>query len=186
MTWYTFLLWVHVTCAAVWVGGGLMMQFFGVRAFAADDPEREAAFGQDVEWIGMRVFTAASLLLIVSAVLLMIEGDLEWGRMWIELSLLVWIASFLSGILFFGPESGRLGAVAQAEGPRSPVFLRRRARLIALTRVELTALFLVVFLMSVKPDWDDVGAVVLGLAIVVLGLAYSWRDYGRMATPATG
>ena len=38
MTWYSFLLFVHVSLAVIWVGGGLMMQLFVLRAQASDDP----------------------------------------------------------------------------------------------------------------------------------------------------
>jgi len=32
MSWYEFLLFVHISMAATWVGGGAMLQFFGLRA----------------------------------------------------------------------------------------------------------------------------------------------------------
>ena len=51
MSWFEFLLFTHIAMAVVWVGGGLMMQFFGIRASMSGDPSRLAAFGQDVEWI---------------------------------------------------------------------------------------------------------------------------------------
>ena len=54
MTWYTFLLFVHVSMAIIWIGGGLMMQLFGVRAAMSGDPSRMAAVGEDIEWIANR------------------------------------------------------------------------------------------------------------------------------------
>jgi len=48
MTWYTFLLFVHVSMAIGWLGGALMMQFFALRAIAAG-PERAVAFTGDAE-----------------------------------------------------------------------------------------------------------------------------------------
>ena len=62
MSWFEFLLFTHIAMAVVWVGGGLMMQFFGIRASMSGDPSRLAAFGQDVEWIANRVFIPGSLL----------------------------------------------------------------------------------------------------------------------------
>ena len=50
MSWL-FLLFVHVSVAVIWIGGGLMMQFFGLRASMLGDPARLAAVGQDIEWI---------------------------------------------------------------------------------------------------------------------------------------
>ncbi|HEY6780328.1 MAG TPA: hypothetical protein VI111_05195 [Thermoleophilaceae bacterium] len=38
MTFYEFLLWVHITAIAVWVGGGLILHVFALRARASGDP----------------------------------------------------------------------------------------------------------------------------------------------------
>ncbi len=32
MSWFELLLFVHISMAVIWVGGGLMMQLFGIRA----------------------------------------------------------------------------------------------------------------------------------------------------------
>ena len=45
MTWYSFLLFAHVSMAVIWIGGGLMMQFFGIRAAMSGDPTRMAVAG---------------------------------------------------------------------------------------------------------------------------------------------
>ena len=42
MTWYSFLLFVHVAMAVIWVGGGLMMQIFVIRASMSGEPSRMA------------------------------------------------------------------------------------------------------------------------------------------------
>ena len=40
ITWYEFLLFFHISMATIWVGGGAMIQFFGLRAPApAPAPE---------------------------------------------------------------------------------------------------------------------------------------------------
>ena len=70
MTWYTFLLFVHVSMAIIWIGGGLMMQLFGVRASMSGEPARMAAVGEDIEWIANRLFIPASLLAFLTGVLL--------------------------------------------------------------------------------------------------------------------
>ena len=76
MTWYEFLLFAHIAMAAIWVGGGAMIQFFGLRAINASDPMRLAQLGQDIEWISTRVLIPASALAVVSGVLLVIDS--EW------------------------------------------------------------------------------------------------------------
>ena len=67
MTWSTFLLFVHVSMAIIWIGGGLMMQLFGVRASMSGEPARMAAVGEDIEWIANRLFIPASLLAFLTA-----------------------------------------------------------------------------------------------------------------------
>ena len=54
MSWYAFLLFVHVAMAIIWVGGGLTMQLFGVRAAMSGDPARMGALGRDIAWIATR------------------------------------------------------------------------------------------------------------------------------------
>jgi hypothetical protein len=55
-TWFQFLLFVHIACVTIWLGGAAMIQFFALRVLGSDDPLRTATFASDVEWIGMRVF----------------------------------------------------------------------------------------------------------------------------------
>jgi uncharacterized membrane protein len=69
MFWSEFLLFLHVWVAVIWIGGGLMMQFFGIRAVMSGDPARVAVLGQDIAWISKRVFIPASLLAVASGVL---------------------------------------------------------------------------------------------------------------------
>lgn len=45
MSWSESLLFVHVSLAVIWVGGGLMMQFFALRATMSGDPSRIALLG---------------------------------------------------------------------------------------------------------------------------------------------
>jgi uncharacterized membrane protein len=156
MTWYEFLLFFHIAMAVIWVGGGAMLQFIGVRVIRDPDPNRLVQLGRDVEWVATRVLVPASLLAFVSGVLLVIDSDfIGFGDDWIVIGLVLFAGTFLAGALFFGPESGRVGKLAEAEGPTSPVVQARLQRLLALTRADLMLLFLIVFDMSVKPEWGD-------------------------------
>ena len=174
MTWYSFLLFVHISMAIVWIGGGVMMQLFGIRATMSGDPERMAALGHDIEWIAIRTFLPASLLAFLSGVLLVVDSDFYgFGDDWIVIALVLYATAFFSGLLFLGPESGRVGKL-QAEG--APEAGPRTLRLIMLSRLELVFLFLIVYDMAVKPSFGDAGSLVWGVvgALVVGGLVY-WR-----------
>ena len=156
MTWYAFLLFFHIAMAAVWVGGGAMIQLFALRALRTEDPKRMADFAGDVEWIGSRFLTAASALAFVSGVLIVTDSDFYgFGDDWLVLGLILFGVTFVAGAAFFGPESGRIKKLIEAEGPSSPVVQSRIRRILALSRADLMLLFLIIFDMAVKPSWDD-------------------------------
>jgi uncharacterized membrane protein len=167
MSWYEFLLFAHISMAVIWVGGATMVQFFALRAIRTADPMRMAEFGQDIEWSANRTLVPASGLAFVTGVLLVIDSDFwGFGDDWIVIGLALFAITFLAGILFFGPESGRLGKLAESEGPTSPVFQARLQRMLALTRADLMLLFLLIFDMATKPSWGD-----LSLWVAIAGFA---------------
>lgn len=185
MSWYTFLLFVHVSLAVIWVGGGLMMQFFGIRASGSGDPARMATLGADVKWIADRVFIPSSLLAFVTGVLLVIESDFYgFGDDWIVIGLALYATTFLAGVLFLGPESGRAGKL-MAEG--SPEAGPRMLRLLMFARLDLVLLFVMIYDMTVKPDFGDGSSIVWGVigAAVAAGLVY-WRYRVALRSSAPG
>jgi uncharacterized membrane protein len=176
LSWYELLLFVHISMAALWVGGAAMMQFFGLRAMRATDPMRLVDIGQDIEWIGNRVLIPASALAVVSGVLMVIDSDVwGFGDDWIIVGIVLFAITFLAGALFFGPESGRLGKLAAAEGPTSPAVLAKLQRLLALTRADLMLLFLIIFVMSVKPSWSDASFWLAVLVLAALAALLVWN-----------
>lgn len=61
-----------------------------------------------------------------------------------------WLASFRVGLLFLGPETGRLGALLEESGAGNPEYKRRLARILNVSRGELLLLVGVVFLIITK------------------------------------
>jgi uncharacterized membrane protein len=167
VSWYEFLLFVHVSMAIIWVGGSTMIQFFALRTPRVPDPMRLAEFSGDVEWVGTRVLMPVSLLAVVSGVWMVIDSDfLGFGDDWIVIGIILFAITFLAGALFFSPEAGRIKKLIQTEGPASPVAQARIQRILALTRADLMLLFLIIFDMTVKPEWGD-----LWLWVAIAGLA---------------
>ncbi len=178
MSWYQVLLFLHVAMAVIWVGGNLVLQLFAYRISLARDPVRMAALGRDIEWIGTRIFVPASLLAFLTGVLLVVESSFwRFGDDWIVMGLLLYAVTFFAGLLYFGPESGRVGGLMDAGSPEAPL---RMARLVFLTRLDLVLLFLIVFVMTVKPQWDD-QALLTGIVGALLAGGIVWWRY-RVAT----
>jgi uncharacterized membrane protein len=192
MTWYTFFKFFHVLGAVVWVGGALVMQVFALRAMRSDDANRKAQFAKDVEWVGNRTFVPATIVLILAAIGLMENGDSPWtwGMNWVLFGLIVWIASFLTGAGFVGPESGRLGRLIDEQGAEAPEVTARIRRLLAISRVELVFLTAVVWAMVVKPignaGWFWGALVVTALAVAaVVGDYLRGSESGVPTVPTT-
>lgn len=171
LTWFQFLLFVHIAGATVWLGGAAMIQFFALRALRAGDAARTAAFARDVEWIGFRVFTPASALVLLAGILMVLDSDFYgFGDDWVLIALVLFVVTFATGFFFFGPESGRIGKLIEAEGPESAQVQSRIRRILALSRADLVLLYLIAYDMVVKPS-----------ATAICGSASSsrscWRGY---------
>jgi uncharacterized membrane protein len=170
MTWYTFFKSVHVVAAAIWIGGAMMIQALALRITRTGDGRRQAEFAKDSEIVGMRLFIPTVWILLFAAIGMMINGDWSWGQNWIVLGLIAFALSFAVGAGFIGPESGRIAAVIEREGPESPAALARIRRILLISRCELVVLIIVAVNMVVKPVgnagwfWGLLAAMVLGVA----------------------
>jgi uncharacterized membrane protein len=151
MNLYDFLKSVHVLAAVIWVGGAFTMQLLGTRAVSSRDPQKMAAFGQSAEFMGTRVFMPASLVVLVFGVWAVFEGSWSWGDFWILWGLVGVLFSAIVGASYLGPESARVGALSAQRGADDSEVVRRRDRLVLVSRIELVILLTVVFVMVTKP-----------------------------------
>jgi uncharacterized membrane protein len=72
ITLYLTLKAFHVPAAIAWVGGAIATQAFAIRIVRTGDPTRLSAFAKDLEFVGQRLFTSASLVLLVLVVFNMV------------------------------------------------------------------------------------------------------------------
>ena len=182
MTLYEFLLFLHVAAAVIWVGGAAMFQFIALRILAKNDPVALADFAAGVERIGNRVLVPAALTALLAGFALVWEAEV-WtiGDDWIVIGLILFAVTFLSGAGYFGPESGRVKKLIEAEGPVAAG--PRIRRLLILTRIDLVVLFLIIFDMSVKPSFSD-GWTIVGALLVAAALAFAFTARAFRARPA--
>ena len=168
MTWYEFLLFVHVSCAAIWIGGGFIFQIYGIVVERGGDVREMAQFAGRAGSLGERVFAPAAMVVVLAGIGLMIEGNWDWGQLWVVFALVTFAASFLVGIAVLGPMAKKLPVI----GPETPAGQEHIRRLFAILRVDLLFLFAIVFAMTVKPTGDDTWTVILAAAILVVGSAF--------------
>jgi uncharacterized membrane protein len=148
--WYATWKALHVLMAIVWIGGALMIQLFAFRILKGSEPRRIAEFTKDVEVIATRTFIPASLILVVLGFVLMHEAHWQY-HFWVVFAIVAWALSFLSGALFLGPESGRIGKLIDERGGVDAEIQRRIERILFHSRVELALIALIAMDMVLKP-----------------------------------
>ena len=151
MSLYEFLLFVHILMAVTWVGGGIAIQVLAIRATRAKDPVRTAAVSADAEWMGLRVFMPASILLLVSGIWAASEGNWDFGQAWISIGFGAFLFSFFLGMTFLGPESGRIKQLVRERSYEDPEVQRRIGRILLFSRIELVVLLVAIWAMVAKP-----------------------------------
>ena len=151
MTFYELLVFAHVLMVVVWVGGSLAIQALALRATGAGEPARMTAVSADAEWIGLRVFMPASLLLVIFGVWAAIDGDWDFGQAWISIGFAAVLFSFFLGMAFLGPESGRIKALIEERGVGHPDVTRRSRRILLFSRIEVLILIVAIWAMTTKP-----------------------------------
>jgi hypothetical protein len=93
----------------------------------------------------------ASLIVLVFGVWAVFEGSWSWGDFWILWGLAGIVFSAIVGATFLGPESAKIGALSAQRGAEDSEVVRRRDRLVLVSRIELVILLSVVLVMVAKP-----------------------------------
>jgi uncharacterized membrane protein len=150
VTSYEFWLFLHISAAVLWIGGAVAVQVFGVLANASGDPARSAAFGKDTRVMVRWIFMPSSLVVLVTGILLVSDGNWDWGEWFIVLGLVGWAAVALTAFGYLTRALGSVGKRMAVEEP-SPALGAEMNRLILVARILIVVLFAIVFVMVVKP-----------------------------------
>lgn len=113
MDWEPWIHFAHVTAAVVWVGGGVMLSLVAVRARRSEDLAVVREFARLLSYAGLRVFTPAVLVVLLSGLWLVLAGS-EWNltQLWILLALGAFAAAFLIGAVYLSRSAIHLEQVA--------------------------------------------------------------------------
>jgi uncharacterized membrane protein len=184
MTWYEFLMFVHIAAAICWVGAGFLMVVLALRAERHDDEVAIKRILDDNAFLGTRLFIPASLVVFVAGLLLTIDGPWEFSQLWIVIGLIGYASTFVTGAGFLKPRGDRIAEAIERDGGRlTPTTLADTKRLLAIARIDYVTLTLVVFDMAVKPTGDDVGVLIAMAAIWFGALAYSISRHQAVGRP---
>lgn len=188
MTHYEVLLLLHIVSAIVWVGAATTYFALELRTDLSGDLDREAGHNDDADWLASRLFIPASIATLIFGVLAAMEGNWDFGSLWIVIGLTGFGISFAIGIGYFEPAQKKLAAAIERSGATDPEVRRSIANLKMVGRIELAVLYVVVASMVAKPTGDDGGVLfvlALILAAVVVG-AFAWRVRMSSASDPAG
>ena len=95
---YDWLVFVHVLAAMVWLGGITVLGAFAVRILREDDPAAVRGFLGALRRIGPLVLAPAPVLLLGFGIWAVLDSDAwDFGQLWIDLALGLFVVAFLIG-----------------------------------------------------------------------------------------
>ena len=150
MTIIQILIFIHVVAVIAWIGGALMHLALMGLAKRDNDP------GQQVKLVIMdgrlahRVYIPGSMTVLITGIVMVLVGGYSWGAPWISAGLLIWVAAFLLGILFYMPQAKKLDEALVNGNPGTPEVERVIDRLERVSWFEMPILLLAVFAMTTK------------------------------------
>jgi uncharacterized membrane protein len=147
---YQVLLYVHIVCAVIWVGGAFYAQLLAIRVMQSDDPADLPKLGRNFEFLGTRVFLPASILLFIAGAA-MVVNKWSFGQTWVAVAVALWILSAVSGAAYLGPRSKKVSELFETEGPTSAAARALLNRLFLVSRLELLSFAIIIAMMVFKP-----------------------------------
>lgn len=147
---YLTIVFIHVFASMVWVGGGFFFQVKITQLRRADDTAGFLQVGRDAERIGQRVFMPASVIVLLSGIVMVWYGTYAF-TLWIVLALVGIAITALTGALYLGPQGGKFAALAEERGVDDQQIVAARDRLILASRIDFLVLAFIVLDMVFKP-----------------------------------
>ena len=178
MDFATSLKFAHVLAAVLWVGGGFSTIVAGIVLSGRSTAQTQLAIVQAVSLLAPRLFIPASILTLSTGVTLLFVAGWGWQPFTtLGLAGVIFTASF--GALVLGPTCERALKLADTHGAEAAIPSLRRVQRLAM--MDYAIQFAIVFLMVVKPGWQDF-AIFSGLAAVVaLAALAAFRPMPRLA-----
>lgn len=112
-SWLHFL---HVVAAMVWVGGGVVLSLSAMRA-RTGDAHTLTDFARTLSYVGLRVMMPAVIVVLVTGVWMVLAGsEFKFSELWVLLGLGLFALAFLIGGVYLS----RVGIqLERAAGPDS-------------------------------------------------------------------
>ena len=147
---YLILLYLHIICAVIWVGGAFFSQLLALRVERSTDPADLPKLGRNLEFLGLRVFLPASIVLFLAGVGMVLQ-QWSFGQTWVAVSMGLWLLSVIAGSIYIGPRTKKIAELFEAEGPTSTAARALMSRIFLVSRLELLSFAVIIAMMVFKP-----------------------------------
>jgi len=153
LTWYDWFKAGHVLVAVLWVGGGATLALLAIMTLRMNDPLRVAQFAHQAGKVGERLYTPASLLVLLFGIGLMTndQSPWDWDMTFVQIALVGWALTFLVGFFYIRPTAAKLAKAIEERGPTDPEAQRLIKNILLVTRIDVLILLFIVFDMTAKP-----------------------------------
>ena len=148
---YKIVLFVHVMAVIMWLGAGVVFQLLGERATASNDEAKMRTLISLGETFGKAYFGALTGTVLLSGLLLVIDGDWGFDHVFIIGGLIGIVASGAIGGAVIGPRSERLQERVGGGGALDAEAVADIVKIKNVGRIDLSIMIVVVFLMTYKP-----------------------------------
>lgn len=178
MDFATTLKFAHVLAAVLWVGGGFTTIIASLVLSGRSPAETQLAIVRATVLLAPRLFIPASILTLATGVALLFVAGWGWQPFTtLGLAGVLFTASF--GALVLGPSCERAVKLADTHGAEAAIPALCRVQRLAM--MDYAIQFAIVFLMVVKPGWQDFSVFAGLAAVVALAALAALRPMQRLA-----
>ena len=101
MTLLTWLKFGHILGAMIWIGGGVMLSFIGIRTRQSEDPHYIREFSRTLSYVGLRVLMPTVIAVLVFGVWMVLAFSAwRFTQLWILLALGAFALAFVIGAVY--------------------------------------------------------------------------------------
>lgn len=176
---YTLLKFAHVLSAVIWLGGGFTMALLAHQFARRPDPTELLGVIRLTAHLGPRLFLPLSVLTLLTGLGATVVGGFGWPA-WVVLGLVGIALTSVLGAVKLGPTSERAVSLADTKGITAA--RREMQKLLPLARIDFALHFAIVFLMVVKPGWQDIPLLAGIGTIVALAVLATFQRAPRTLT----
>ena len=109
----SWLHFIHILGAIIWVGGGMILCLLGIRAQQSKDAHLIGDFAKTLSYVGLRLLMPAVVMVLVSGVWqVLISSESNFTQLWVLLGLGLFIVAILIGAIYLSRIAMQLERVA--------------------------------------------------------------------------